>query len=545
MECVRPSRVELAAGILMNRILSCALIAVVAHAVPGAAQTTASPCQAAPALRALNGTQYEGLRQQSLMGNRPLDGDLFRRPSELIAGDCARANGIALTPVLVRSIYNSAFPNDRNNGEMWAGRGATAAFSAGLSAKWKGFQLTVAPVVTYSENHEVELAPLTVRGLSPYANAGHPGLIDWPQRPGPDERQTISPGQSSFRISWGRAAAGVSTENLWLGPAQQYPILMGTSAAGFPHAYVALRRIAAPIGHATFDLFWGRLDESEFFDQAPENDHRFLNGLAFTLEPRLVPGLAVGFARLYMMADDGKATSAILGRPFGISSDPLRALHDNSIYALHARYALPRARAEVYAEWAHEAPYRSVGDLLREPDQTQAYTLGFSKLLGGAVNYWHVYGEATHLEATPPLRAGRGVISYYTHATVTQGFTHQGQLLGSWLGPGSNAQRLGVDAVGPGWLLGVYLERNRFDADAYYDQWSVYYNFPGHDAQVMLGTQAVLQTRTIGLQFDAAYGRRYNRAFARLTGLQPMPESIDDNLSLDVTMRWTPLVKSK
>ena len=498
-----------------------------------------APACAESAVRPLSGMTYRAARDRALLGGPRIGSEFVRQPLHSSLG-CTRPNGIRLAPVALQSTFNSTYPQDRNNGALWSGRGAAAALTAGVEAKWGPFELVLAPALLAEENRAFDLAPLFLPGYSSFANAGHPGTIDWPQRFGAEQRTAWSPGQSGLRITAGPLRAGAGTQNMWLGPAVFYPILLSNTGEGFPHAYLSLPSVSLPIGQLGISTFWGRLDESDYFDDVAANDTRIIHGLALELEPAFARGLWLGFSRLYTMSRAGRSTADFLLRPFGISDDPLRSVEDNGIFALYARYVLPAAQAEVYAEWAHEAGYASLVDFLREPDQTQAYTLGLQKLIGPPERQLRVYGESTHLETASPLRGGRGLISYYTHAGVTQGHTHKGQLLGSWIGPGSDAQRVGVDVLRPRRTIGFYAERNRFDADAYYDQWAVYYDFNGHDAQAMLGARARWEAGAFEMLGDASFARRYNRSFVRLNGSQPMPATVDHNWSAEIVLRWNP-----
>src|SRR5690606_15570431 len=52
------------------------------------------------------------------------------------------------------------------------------------------------------------------------------------------------------------------------------------------------------IGDLEGQAFWGRLEESEYYDRDPDNDYRMLAGLLLAFQPRLLDGLTVGAGRL-------------------------------------------------------------------------------------------------------------------------------------------------------------------------------------------------------------------------------------------------------
>jgi hypothetical protein len=260
-------------------------------------------------------------------------------------------------------------------------------------------------------------------------------------------------------------------------------------------------------------------------------------------EPLWTPGLVLGLARLYTSNIEGRGVAELLARPYGLSGSETRGIEDNSIFALYGRYVLPSAGLEVYAEWGHEVGYRSLGDLLREPDQSQAYVLGLDKITSLGSYQLRVYGELTHLDAPLPIRSGRGVISFYTHGSVRQGHTQRGQLLGAWIGPGSNAQIVGVDVMRGANSVGLFVERTRFDADAYYSLWSLYYGHNGHDAELAVGLRNVTRIGALHLSVETSYGKRYNRMFRLEDGSQPGRFTDENNANLEIGLHWFPAVR--
>jgi hypothetical protein len=423
-----------------------------------------------------------------------------------------------------------------NNGAMWAGRGFAAAASAGFTVRTGPFSAAIYPVAAAHENRKFVLAPVNATGYSPLTYAGH--IIDWPQRFGEEAFWTLSPGQSYVRVDAFGLSAGVSTENMWLGPAQRLPLLMGSSAPGFPHAFIATGRpIDIYIGRVEAQAFTGRLGESDYFDNDDDNDARQLSGLSAVFEPRFAPGLFIGFNRMFLARFSWNPNALIIDPYVDVRENPVS---DNQLVSLYARWLLPTAGFEVYAEWAREDHWDGWKDLLLEPDHSQAYMLGFQKTgsLGTAQLRW--FGELAHLESALSLRGGRGIIPFYTHSGLTQGFTHEGQLLGAWIGPGSDAQLLGVEHSKDLRTTGLMIERVRFDDDAYYTLWGRMYAHNGHDVSIGLMLQ---HSRPLGpLHGRAALGlaRRHNRNFVYFDGGQPGNYQADTNFQLDIDLRWSP-----
>src|SRR5690606_16581697 len=130
---------------------------------------------------------------------------------------------------------NSAYPDDRNNGAVWAGRGVSGEVKGGITFRWGRLSGALLPSYTYQENRDFEIIT-TVRppGHSFFIYPWHPSRIDWPQRFGELPYRELHPGQSYLRVEDRGLALTLSTENLWWGPAQRYPLLLGNTAPGFP-----------------------------------------------------------------------------------------------------------------------------------------------------------------------------------------------------------------------------------------------------------------------------------------------------------------------
>jgi hypothetical protein len=116
---------------------------------------------------------------------------------------------------------------------------------------------------------------------------------------------------------------------------------------------------------------------------------------------------------------------------------------------------------EVYAEWARDDHSWDLRDFLTEPDNSQAWSGGFQKVVATKSHWVRINGELTHLQETRAHRSGRPTPVWYVHDG--HGHTNNGQLLGAWIGPGSDAQYLGVDVFKKSGLMGFYVERVRRD----------------------------------------------------------------------------------
>ena len=489
------------------------------------------------------------LRAAQLVPNGPRGSLTIRRPSierkisRCAPSDSTREDGTAeLLPLRLRTLFNSAYPLDINTGAVWAGRGFSGSAEGGGTLTFGPLTITAYPVIAFQENRSFLTRAVTLPQVSPFAYVGHEDNIDWPQRHGDDAFWSVHPGQSSVRLELAGFSVGVSTENLWIGPAQRAPLMLSSTAPGFPHVFVSTTRPHdVKVGSIEAQLFWGRLHESDYFDADDANDENLLVGVTSTFEPAFARGLYIGAHLSYHTAFDQPDWSVFdyIVKPFaGLRENPLL---DNRLLGLFGRWVLPTAGFEVYAEWGREDAWGELMDLVREPDHSQAYVLGFQKLghwNNARLRWW---GELTHLQHSLTLRGGRGAVTFYTHTGIRQGYTNRGQLLGAWIGPGSDAQILGVDRVEGARMTGIAIERARFDDDAYYNQWSRFYSSNGHDVSLALWLR---HSDSIGEQLrflaTGSIARRQNRNFVHFTGDQPPDIRWETNAHLDLELRWLP-----
>jgi hypothetical protein len=483
------------------------------------------------------------LQQQEGLTGRAGGAMTIRRPSSERGLACREDTdhfSATLLPLRARLIYNTAYPVDVNNGALWGGVGANVGVSAGGEIRYGGLRAGVYPLLATHGNSAYPMNLVEHPEYSSWRYRGH--VIDWTQRFGEDRLTIADIGQSYVRFDAFGAAIGLSNENMWLGPAQRMPLLMGSSAAGFPHLFIGSSRpVDIRIGSVELQAFWGRLSESDYFDFDPANDHHLIAGLSVVFEPAFARGLFIGANRMYLAGWEGGSIGSYLLDPYtGVRDNPRG---DNQLFSLYGRWLLPSAGFEVYAEWAREDHWGDWMDLLREPDHSQFYVLGFQKTgrLGGRGLRW--FGELAHLTAAAPFRSGRGFQVAYTHTELRQGFTHRGQLLGAWIGPGSDAQVLGVETRTPYSTTGLTIERVRYDADAYWDWWGHLYGMTGHDVSLGAMLRHAEGFGALHVQGGIGVARRHNRQGVFFTGSHPPVLRSETNVYVDLEARWRPNVR--
>lgn len=456
-------------------------------------------------------------------------------------------------------IANTGYPHGTNTGLLWAGRGVQARISAGASFAAGPLRVGLYPELAYHANAAFTIMPFTGDSASQFAYPwwvrNGKARIDWPQRFGADPFFLAAPGQSFVSLEGYGVRGGISTENLWWGPALRQSIILGNEAAGFPHAFLGTADgWKGRFGRLDTELIWGLLSESDYYDDDPENDRRLLTGMVLAWQPPVPSGLSLGLARVFYQRFDSDSLSVGDFVPFFSSflkddliteDNPFGRDAKDQLIALYARYAIPRTGFELYAEFARNDYSQNFRDLVSEPDHTRGYTLGFQQVIRSRSLWYRLRGEMTTLGVTRTSLV-RSAGPYYVHGVVDGGYTHDGQLLGAGIGPGSDAQYLGFDILHGRGRHGLHVERVRYDDDAYYRFIAPQHRFHAHDVELSIGTEHVWRWSTLELSGGVSYSSRRNRNF-RYCNPDVLefrdcraPEYRDSNWHIPVGVTWRP-----
>ena len=434
------------------------------------------------------------------------------------------AESVRVDPLQARMqvMLNSDFPTVDNDGAIWQGKGLNTAFEFGTTVRWKGVRLTARPMLLWSQNTSFELATVQVTGQPEYAYPWR--RIDLPQRFGSESLTRIDPGQSELRVSGKGVTVGAGTRNLWWGPGIQSGIVMSNNAGGVPHAFLGTQGPrSVGIGTVEANWIWGRIGQSDWFDPAVENDQRYLTGLVFAYNPSFLSGLSLGFTRMFYawVPPGGLGFSDYFLVFQGVTKDsqidpenPTGDDERDQILSLFGRWTFPESSFEVYMEWARNDHSANLTDFLLEPEHSQAYTVGLQKGLElSGDRRLALRGELTHLQRAPTYLLRASPV-YYTHHRVTQGYTHNGQVIGAGVGPGGNQQYLGADLYSDWGKVGLMVQRRVTDNDAFYD-WAeaTGASFDRHDVSVDVGASGLLFVGDLEVGGGLTYTHQWNRYF--------------------------------
>jgi hypothetical protein len=440
--------------------------------------------------------------------------------------------------------YNTGFAYGSNDGPIWAGRGLTSAIQAGFTARWGPASLVLAPMAFRAENKAFFLMPPQMSNVRPFADAMSAG-VDKPQRFGDSPYQQLDPGQSTIRFDFPVIAFGASTANMGWGPGNEYPLLLGNNAAGFPHVFVGTSSpLDIFIGKLQAKFMWGELFQSDFSNVTGSSTYtsiaepgtkRFATGFVIVGQPRGMTGLELGGARFFhsIWPSSGiprsyltKVFQAFLKTHLGPEQnidDPRfqtgfgsgRGLADNQLAEVFARWVAPHSGFDVWAEYGRDDHNEDIRDLLQEPDHSRFYGLGAKKVFSlKAQSMTAARFELINFQVPQLVRSPRGEGEIYRHGLIRQGHTSRGQLLGANVGVGAAAgSTLAVDHYFPDgkWTLMWQRDLNQENG-----------NFPllgvrephTMDVSHSLGFEMTRLVRGLDITTGTTLVRNFNRDFA-------------------------------
>lgn len=379
------------------------------------------------------------------------------------------AFSIGLVPISIQNTLNSRFAYGENNGAAWYGRGNNVEFTGGFFLRNDFFSLSLQPHLIYQENLFIPTPRYFFDVSNPFVSEIG-GNIDAPHRFGDSSFTTMDWGNSSLRFHYGRFETGVSSEPLWWSSVQKYPLIMSNNAPGIPHFFVGTtERVRIPyFGSIHFKWMVGYPQESGFFAGEGAGITRFFNSGTFSYNPPFLQQLTLGVNRAYHVYEENGFELSNLFLLF----DPIRRSRlvsqqgedgvrqaRNQIASIYMHLLLPRANAEIFAEFFREDHSYDFRDLFMQPHHNAAYAFGLRKLSFTPIfDFVETHLELTSLTASQ-LNQVRPQAFFYSHDPIIQGHTHRGHILGAAIGPGSNSQYLRITGHKGNYSAGFFLQR--------------------------------------------------------------------------------------
>ena len=397
---------------------------------------------------------------------------------------------------------NSTLPISFNDGNMYPARGWQERYSYGVNLKLLIFDINYQPEKLTVQNQEQDY----------YAGNTHDGnfmfkyfgmvanQIDNFRQFGYDRIEETTLGQSRAGIKFKYMAAGISNENIWWGPGKRNSLVFTNNASGFQHYYLkTVEPIKTYIGSFELAGVMGKLDTTKFTDIDQELlnicrpckvfknlDEREIDGITINYQPKWIPNFYIGYA--YARQFYRHATNALGDTVNFFSKD----LPKQEIGSMFFRFAMPEDHAEFYGEMGmpNEAPWPWK---FFKKNVRPGYVFGATKLvpLNFLNSYFNLNVEFTQLQIMDPRKyfylnyanVGGQPVSWYESTIVKQGWSNNGQLMGSSIGPGSNNQSISLSWNKGYNKIGVFFERTSYNNDFY----AVAYISPYYGTQISTG----------------------------------------------------------
>lgn len=473
---------------------------------------------------------------------------------------------LRLLPTELRVAHDLRHPDSRNDGAMIRAKGLQTYLSAGFYAESGILTIQFKPEFIWAQNKEYLGFPIPPRHFESIWQTRYIWFnqIDLPERYGNDAYQQFTWGQSSIRLNkWG-LSLGLSTENIWWGPSIRNSIMMSNNSQGFPHLTLNTQRpIKTRVGSFEGQIVTARLEGSGYTPPFPEgifrgqiaylakpDDWRYYQGLSFSYSPKWVTGLSLGFTRWVQQYSE---TASATNDYFPVFSNLFRK-NDNNVTrneidrdqaaGFFGRWLWFDANAELYFEFAKNDAAANLRDLLVDTDHSRALTVGINKLFptNKKDQFWQFNFEWTQTSQTESGLI-RNALSWYIHSRLRHGYTNNGEVLGSALGPGGNAQYLEVSWVRGFTRIGGALERyvhnNDFAVAAFPGDFTrnwVDYNIHGFwefQYKRMFVTASLFFTNSLNYQWEVKYDPNDPSRFPDTPGVDRT------NWNLDLKVSYT------
>ena len=428
---------------------------------------------------------------------------------------------IKLFPIENSTEFNSNFPYKSNNGIMLPNVGLQNVFSTGFFLKYGKISLKIKPEFHFMENRFFEefsknhFPVIWERRYRLWNN------IDMPVRFGNKSISNISIGQSNIFLEIKNINIGFSNENLWWGPSRYNSIMMSNNSSGFNHFTIQnAKPFDFSFGKIEFKYLSGRLKSSGF--NPPNVDGLFsgtkyyipkktrenysdtskLNAFIFSISPNLIEGLSLGIIRWMQFYKENEFINLdIFSTKF--INNPEKKQNKASGYFMRYR----GDNIEFYFEYNLNSPsYKNSIEQVLSYNKKNAHTIGISKSFK---NNFYLNWEWTRMEQNSNNLINK-IGSWYEHDYIVNGFTHNGEVLGSKIGPGSNSQTFTLNKSGNKFLATLGFEIVENDNDFYHFAFSDSKDFRRYwkDFSLMFNIYKELNNFNLGIK--SIYTRSLN-----------------------------------
>lgn len=382
---------------------------------------------------------------------------------------------------------NSNLPVSFNDGNFFPARGWQERYSFGINLKFKFIEINYQPEKIILQNKPQEFFAgdvgnywaryyqLVRNNIDDFRSVGFGKKID-----------TMTLGQTYISFNFGKISTGISNQNIWWGPGIRNSLIFTNTASGFQHLFLNSNKpIETPFGKIEFSGIIGRIDSTRFEDPddpymrtmweggmiKKKNINRTISAFTINFQPKYLKNFYIGYAfsRQFYQKKFNQYNQS-----YTFFSNDIPKME---LGVLMFRLMLPRNHSEFYAELGQPEkspwPWNFFGDSVRT-----GFVLGLRKFVPlKNKNYTFEFStEFTQLALMNPRlifnrdpRAdGPQFNSWYTSPIIRQGYSNDGQLLGSNIGPGSTSQMIGLGFRYKKNRIGIKFEKIVYNYDFYY-----------------------------------------------------------------------------
>ena len=376
--------------------------------------------------------------------------------------------------------FNDHMPSGFNDGNMYPAVGKQERISVGVNIRWRALDINLQPewIDAVNEPQDLDKGNQADRNWWPRYYLITANNIDHFRRFGNKPIQEFFLGQSRIGLSYPKFSFGVSTENIWWGPAKMNSLMFTNNAPGFKHVYLKTNKpLTTPIGNFELKTIIGVLDSTRFINPddsimrtvwvggifPKKTANRNISAYIISWQPKWLQNFYLGYAysTINYSAKDAK---------FDEQGEKM------SIGVLMGRFMMPKDHAEFYVELGtpNQAPlpWKFFNDSAKT-----AFTIGARKIFPNLErkSFLEFFIEVTQLQLLDPRKVftpgapfdGPQYNSWYTSSNIKQGYTTNAQLLGASIGPGSNTQSIGLSWNKGLNKIGAHLQRLVHNNDFY------------------------------------------------------------------------------
>lgn len=368
--------------------------------------------------------------------------------------------------------YNTKVPYGQNDGALWQGKGYNTSLTAGARLEAFGFEATFKPQVSWSQNREFDYMPGVYGSEYSYFWKGN---IDLVQRYGDSSFWTFDWGDTEIRYSWNNFTVGFGFQSPWLGPAFLNPMLGSNNAGTYPKFDIGLRKIKIYMPYTDWYLgeiegraWLGYLTESDYFDNDSTNNHRQLTGFSVAYSPSILPGFTIGANKICINYWKDKSAKYLNPLYSTNGSQTGNRIDEDQKMSLFTTWRFPQVGFEVYGEFGVD-DYTGKG--FANPFHTAIYTVGVKKELSFFRRFQkfnirpEIIFEWSNFEMSQDFQLQWNYMGYYSHDSIAQGYTQNGQILGAGSGYFGTSQYIALRTYFSKGTVTLFLHYNRPDSN--------------------------------------------------------------------------------